>query len=269
MPTSLEIQIQAKSNGKGCSFCPNVNLDPELVLAYGETVCSHCKSIRSDYNGIIKSNAKKEFLLTDSLLEQLAFKEKPNPRNAFFKPMKIYLRKHVKNLAESLYGSLEKLEREKQKREENKKNRKRKKSNFFRGVEASQGGKVNRFGVVAGLKKKKKGPSSSVDPKLLEVENDPFKQLKKRRTFASKTGRFGVGGLSGSAELSGLASSSKRLGPSQLGLASRKREKERKRVRIVGKGFISSHIHKFTSETKNGKTIERCECGLKREYDEM
>ena len=61
---------------------------------------------------------KKEFLLTDSLLEQLACKEKPNPRSAFFKPMKIYLRKHVKDLAESLYGSLEQLEREKEKREE-------------------------------------------------------------------------------------------------------------------------------------------------------
>ena len=263
MPTSLEIQIQTKSNGRGCRFCPNVNLDPELILAYGETVCSHCKSIRSDYNGITKSNAKKEFLLTDSLLEQLACKEKPNPRSAFFKPMKIYLRKHVKDLAESLYGSLEQLEREKEKREKNRKKRKRTKSSFVKKFEAAQGDNVNRFGAVAGLRKKK--ASTSVDTKKIEVENDPFKQLKKMKTFGSGKGRFGVGSVSSASSMV----SSARAGPGLSHFGRNSRQKQSGKKRLIGEGFVSSHKHTFVSETKNGKTVEICECGFRREFEEL
>ena len=51
---------------RSCQFCPNTQLDTETVISFGERICRHCKSVRSDYQGIVKSKAKKEFLLSDA-----------------------------------------------------------------------------------------------------------------------------------------------------------------------------------------------------------
>ena len=57
-PNRNNINNSSSSSHK-CKFCPNTQLDTETVITFGERICYHCKSIRSDYQGIIKSKAKK------------------------------------------------------------------------------------------------------------------------------------------------------------------------------------------------------------------
>ena len=61
---------------RSCQFCPNTQLDTETVISFGERICRHCKSVRSDYQGIVKSKAKKEFLLSDKSFARLNYVEK-------------------------------------------------------------------------------------------------------------------------------------------------------------------------------------------------
>ena len=58
-------------SSRSCQFCPNTQLDTETVITFGERICRHCKSVRSDYQGIVKSKAKKEFLLSDKWFDLL------------------------------------------------------------------------------------------------------------------------------------------------------------------------------------------------------
>ena len=158
---------------RSCQFCPNTQLDTETVISFGERICRHCKSVRSDYQGIVKSKAKKEFLLSDKSFARLNYVEKLNPRNASFKPMKIYLRKHVKELAILLYGSLERIQDEKAKRLKNASKRKRKKRRCLNDFTSSSS-------------KKEMINEGKLNDKELTEQNNPFKKLKSMRTFASR-----------------------------------------------------------------------------------
>ena len=159
-------------SSRSCQFCPNTQLDTETVITFGERICRHCKSVRSDYQGIVKSKAKKEFLLSDKSFARLNYVEKLNPRNASFKPMKIYLRKHVKELAILLYGSLERIEDEKVKRRKNASKRKRKKRSCLNDFTTSSS-------------KKALINEGNLNDKEIREQNNPFKKLKSMRTFAS------------------------------------------------------------------------------------
>jgi hypothetical protein len=229
---------------KRCTYCTSNDLELDLLLSYGEAVCHNCRKKRTGYCGISKKRAKEEFCLTDSAMARLAFKEKLNPRNASFTPMKMYLTKHVKDLAISLYGSIKDLEYEKEKRKE-------------KALERKKGHRKKSF--LEGSSNLERASLSLISSKRdLEVENNPFAELKARRTFGSS-----------------LAASETLLS-SRSGLVGRAAGGMRQKRRKVSQSNMGKHTHSFvdTGERKltsvgTSITIEKCACGFLQEVEEL
>ena len=224
------MQSSSTSSSHTCKFCPSTQLDTETVVTFGERICYHCKQIRSDYQGIIKSKAKKEFLLSDKSFTRLKHFEKLNPKNASFRPMKIFLRKHVKDLAISIYGSLERIEDEKLKRLRNAA-KKRKKKQKVKIDDFTTGKRKDRHSLFS--------EEEGYDKEIIE-ENNPFKKLKSLRTFASRATIDNIN----------------------------KMESKRKKTTKIDDNHI--HNFKAVANNNNSnKTLERCKCGFEREVEEM
>ena len=234
-PNRNNINNSSSSSHK-CKFCPNTQLDTETEITFGERICYHCKSIRSDYQGIIKSKAKKEFLLTDRSFVHLKHIEKLNPKNASFRPMKIYLRKHVKDLAISLYGSMERIEEEKLKRLRNAA-KKRKKKQKVRIDDFTTGKRKDRNTIII--------EDEDVDKEIVDA-NNPFKKLKSLRTFASRS-------ISNN-NMKKRRNTKKQIDPDHV----------HKFKPVNGSSSSSS-----SGSNDANKTLERCECGFEREVEEM
>ena len=99
-----------------CEVCGSLSgLDPELYEYFGVSVCHSCKteeSTNSDYRLITKTQAKKDFLLTEEELNDVKLLPsftKKNPHNPRWSDMKLFLRKHVREFALTKFGSIEKL----------------------------------------------------------------------------------------------------------------------------------------------------------------
>lgn len=241
MANTIDVsQVQTKR----CTYCASKDLDHDLLLSYGEAVCHNCRKKRTDYYGISKKKAKEEFCLTDTAMARLAFKEKLNPRNASFTPMKMYLMKHVKDLAISLYGSMKDLEYEKEKRNE-------------RALERKKGRRKKSF-LEGNSNLERSSLSSFSSKRNLEVENNPFAELKARRTFGSS--------LAASETL--LSSRSRILGSAAGGVPLKRRK--------VSQSKMGKHIHSFVDTGERKLTsvgtsiiIEKCPCGFLQEVEEL
>lgn len=101
----------------GCVWCLNASTSEFFQTKFNELVCTACRKTRPEYGLISKSNAKNKYLVTDSDIRSLRFVEKPNPTNAKFRDMKLFLIKQIIECALRRYGSLENVEEEKRKRE--------------------------------------------------------------------------------------------------------------------------------------------------------
>jgi hypothetical protein len=97
--------------------CTNTNIDTDIYEHFGELICSSCKSSTTLYECLTKNEAVKQYLVTSDAMTTLKFKTRNNPHNANWTPMKLYLRKHVLQLALKRHGTLEKLEEIKAKKE--------------------------------------------------------------------------------------------------------------------------------------------------------
>ena len=102
---------------EGCVLCDATasmrRVDASILSDYGVRVCVACKAREPQrWSQIVKTNAKKHFLLSDGVLSRLPHVTKSNPRNPHFKPMMMFLRYHVEQAAVVLYGSEEALEEE-------------------------------------------------------------------------------------------------------------------------------------------------------------
>ena len=61
--------------------------DVDLRREYKLLVCTRCAVTHGrEFKGIMKTDAKTKFCLTDSALATLPFASRPNPRNAAFAP---------------------------------------------------------------------------------------------------------------------------------------------------------------------------------------
>lgn len=101
----------------GCIVCDSTeylrHVDKDILLNYGVRICVVCKAKDpSRWSQIVKTNAKKLYLVSDGVLDRLPFVKRPNPRNPNFKPMMMYLRYQVEQEAIEIYGSAEELEEE-------------------------------------------------------------------------------------------------------------------------------------------------------------
>ena len=93
----------------GENECRGTNIDKDTHDTFNETICINCKQSTDDFDLITKAEAIKTYLVTDDSLSTLKFKCRDNPHHAGWTQMKLYLRKHVKQLSVKRHGSLEKL----------------------------------------------------------------------------------------------------------------------------------------------------------------
>jgi DNA repair protein len=94
--------------------------DSLMASTFGEAVCSRCKFNHEDFEVVSKEVAKKDYMLTDFSLSTLKYLSKPNPHNASWSHIKLYLRKHLKDRAAVRWGSFENMTSRRRAREERK-----------------------------------------------------------------------------------------------------------------------------------------------------
>ena len=109
-----------------CDECDKDFADSYLFRTFDHPVCDDCKNMERDgpHELITKTDAKKQFLLTDAHFERdgnpLKFLLRKNPHNPRYGDMKLFLRLQIEKVALDVWGSEEDLEAEIEKREANK-----------------------------------------------------------------------------------------------------------------------------------------------------
>ncbi len=109
--------------------CLSVNVDKELLGSFEIKVCVACKKRYPEFDLITKNECTSIYLLPQDTINCMKFCTRNNPRQAGWKPMKLYLRKEAEKLSIERFGSLENLENLKKVRAEQK---------FERGLVKSQ-----------------------------------------------------------------------------------------------------------------------------------
>jgi len=106
----IPAQRQRLDDKSGCVWCSSASISDYFDEKFGERICTACRKTRPEYGMISKSNAKLRYLVTDKDMRSLRFIEKPNPSNAKFRDMKLFLLKHVIAAAIVRHGSLSDIE---------------------------------------------------------------------------------------------------------------------------------------------------------------
>jgi hypothetical protein len=111
----------SRDEGKFSWSCENLldsgrvcggNHDRQLKEQFGEVVCFKCKSETNDYECISKEAVKRDYLLPEASFKSLQFLLIPNPMNARWAHIKLYLRRHCKECAVRRWGSAAALQSE-------------------------------------------------------------------------------------------------------------------------------------------------------------
>ncbi|KAI8321901.1 DNA repair protein [Martensiomyces pterosporus] len=114
-----------------CHECGSLDLDIAYLKIFRVKVCKQCiEAIPDKYSLLTKTEAKEDYLLTDSELrdrERLPVWEKPNPHKSTWNNMLLYLRENLEEFAVDKWGSLEELDKEFERRAAEKRDRKEKK----------------------------------------------------------------------------------------------------------------------------------------------
>ena len=92
--------------------CCSAEIDESMFTTFGERICKRCRLKSTQWEFINKSKASKEYLLPDSTIQAMKFTTKVNPHHSSWQPMKLYLKKHVEELALWRWKSFEALEKE-------------------------------------------------------------------------------------------------------------------------------------------------------------
>ena len=154
-----------------CSNCStrDAGLDEVLFSVFDLNVCLDCKAPpdrlnrRTDpsvdpnpthqFGFLTQSEAHQYYLVTKDMLQQLNYVEKPNQRNAKFKPMKLYLRKEIQRISQANFPDLARVKADRKKRQFEMKLKKNKR--------VFQQERMNKHIDDAVRKRIKAGPSSS------------------------------------------------------------------------------------------------------------
>jgi DNA repair protein len=87
--------------------------EPILFANFGEAVCLRCRSeAEDDFQYVVKEALRNEYLLSDYIIGTMRFITKPNPHNARWAPIKLYLRKQAEAKAVAKWGSMDALREE-------------------------------------------------------------------------------------------------------------------------------------------------------------
>ncbi|KAG9292006.1 hypothetical protein G9A89_017905 [Geosiphon pyriformis] len=125
-----DLSMDISKNPK-CNECKeSVDLDYQIKENFGVLVCIECRKSHTDkYSLLTKTEAKEDYLLTDSELrdsEVLPHWLKPNPRKATWNSMMLYLRMQVEEFAFKKWGGEEGLDKEYERRVADKQKKKEK-----------------------------------------------------------------------------------------------------------------------------------------------
>jgi len=114
-----------------CDECSQPFNDSYLFDKFSWPVCDQCKDINDRHRLITRTDAKTKYLLKDADLDSrqpaLPFIVKKNPHNDRWGDMKLYLECQVAELAQTVWGSDDKLDEAKEKRVTNREVQKKKK----------------------------------------------------------------------------------------------------------------------------------------------
>ncbi|KAJ2512226.1 DNA repair protein rad14 [Coemansia sp. RSA 1939] len=125
-----EILYDASTHGNNpkCCECESLDLEVTYLKIFGVKVCKPCiESVPEKYSLLTKTEAKDDYLLTDSELRDrdlFPVWEKPNPHKSTWNNMLLYLRRDLETFAIKKWGSLEKLDEEFENRAQTKRERK-------------------------------------------------------------------------------------------------------------------------------------------------
>lgn len=120
-------------------------------------MCLRCRSeAEEDFAYVVKETLKNEYLLSDYLIGTMKYVTKPNPHNARWAPIKLYLRKHAESQAVAKWGSLEALREEL---------RQRQRKQFERSVDKVQASL--KVGTFSSLLSAEDGGAAAAEPRSL------------------------------------------------------------------------------------------------------
>ena len=104
--------------GPRCEVCQSTELlDQQRLEAFAVSVCKKCVDKMDDYDLMSKADASSQYLLPDDTLNFLPHKEKSNPHNKTWAPMKQFLRKQVRDQSYERWKDEEGLRAEKTRRD--------------------------------------------------------------------------------------------------------------------------------------------------------
>jgi DNA-repair protein complementing XP-A cells len=118
-------KIESEPVYSQCECCGSIDIHQDYYKHYKISVCRDCTR-KPIYSQLTKTEAKQDYLLSESELKSLPFIIKKNPHKSTFSDMLLYLRKQLELFAIEKYGSLEELDMEMGKRETAKQERKQK-----------------------------------------------------------------------------------------------------------------------------------------------
>ena len=95
-------------NAAICIFCSSLELDMNLKKNFDENICKRCKyENKNDYELMTQSDVLSEYLITSQTVKSMKYEEKINPKKSGWAPMKLYLRKHARELGIKKWGTLD------------------------------------------------------------------------------------------------------------------------------------------------------------------
>lgn len=114
-----ELEEASKKAEAVCEVCSEREqpLVTKLQEGYGVNVCAECRDKTDDYDVLSKSDVLTEYLLPEDLLKFLPHTTRENPHKSNWAPMKMYLRKIVREKSYERWENDKGLQAEKARRQ--------------------------------------------------------------------------------------------------------------------------------------------------------
>jgi DNA repair protein len=114
-----ELEEASKKAELVCEVCSEREqpLVTKLQEGYGVNVCAECRDKTDDYDVLSKSDVLTEYLLPEDLLKFLPHTTRENPHKSNWAPMKMYLRKMVREKSYERWEDDKGLQAEKARRQ--------------------------------------------------------------------------------------------------------------------------------------------------------
>lgn len=129
LPDQMPVLPLDDPNAPACFECGTKEIDFRLFRVFGTRVCPKCRKDHPDkYSLLTKTECRQDYLLTDPELrdeELLPHLERPNPYQATYSNMMLYMRYQAEEYSFKKWGGPEGLDAEYERREAQKADRKR------------------------------------------------------------------------------------------------------------------------------------------------